>query len=227
MLGAVIFDLDGLLIETESACHAVASAMIRSRTGNQLSFEDFSRFVGRPVPEMCGWIRDRYRLDATVDELLAERSRRLLPSYQHPVLMPGAVELVEAVAALGLPMAVASSAPGPLVAAGAAAVPFSSRISAVVSADHPRVSAPKPAPDIYLIACELLRVRPEDALALEDSPSGSLAAVQAGLITLAVPNTWTMGMQFPDGVAELDDLHEALPRIVALLGGEGNLPAPS
>jgi beta-phosphoglucomutase-like phosphatase (HAD superfamily) len=83
----------------------------------------------------------------------------------------------------------------------------------VVSADHPRVSAPKPAPDVYLIACEELGVAPAQAVAIEDSPIGAEAALAAGLTTYAVPNDWTNGREFPEAAIRADGLLEVATQL--------------
>jgi putative hydrolase of the HAD superfamily len=213
MWSAIVFDLDGLLIETESACYEAANAIVHSRTGARLQTSAFARFVGRPVHEMCGWMREHYDLTESVDELLTERHRRLLAAYEHPRLMAGALDLVTAAHRAGLPLAIASSAPGILVETAAAALPFNAYLKAVVSADHPLVTAPKPAPDAYLAACTLLGVAPAAALAVEDSPSGARAAVTAGLQTITVPNIWTAAADFPEQAERVTSLADIIPRI--------------
>jgi putative hydrolase of the HAD superfamily len=213
MWDAIVFDLDGLLIDTEAACFDAANAIVHTRTGAQLQASDFARFVGRPVHELCGGMRERYGLAESVDELLAERHRRLLTAYEHPRLMPGALDLVTAADRAGLALAIASSAPGILVETAAAALPFNAHLKAVVSADHALVTAPKPAPDIYLAACTLLGIAPAAALAVEDSPSGALAAVLAGLQTITVPNMWTADAAFPEQAERVTSLADIIPRI--------------
>jgi putative hydrolase of the HAD superfamily len=148
-----------------------------------------------------------------VNELLAERHRRLLAAYERPRLLPGALELVAAARGAGLALAIASSAPGILVETAAAALPFSTDLKAVISADHSLVAAPKPAPDCYLAACSLLGVAPATALALEDSPSGARAAVSAGLQTIIVPNVWTVDGAFPEQAERVTSLADIIPRI--------------
>jgi HAD superfamily hydrolase (TIGR01509 family) len=199
---ALIFDLDGLLIDTEEACFLTAQAVLERHgtPGRSLSREGYARFVGRPIRESYATLRAEYDLAAAVEQLVEQRNDHILEWYRAPVLLPGAEELVRAAHATGLPVAIASAAPGVLVDTAVAALPMGGLFSAAVSADHPSVAAPKPAPDVYLTACELLGVRPGEAVAIEDSPAGATAALAAGLTTYVVPNAWTRGGDFPDGV---------------------------
>ncbi|MEA2418878.1 MAG: hypothetical protein QOE60_1084 [Thermoleophilaceae bacterium] len=209
---ALVLDLDGLLIDTEEACFATAGAVLE-RYGvprGRLTREEYTSYVGRPVPESYGRLRDRYGLSASIEELVAERTAHILRWYREPVLLPGAAELIYGAHAVGLPLAIASGAPAVLVDAAVAALPMGRLFAAAVSADHPGVRAAKPAPDAYLVACRLLGVDPAYATAIEDSPSGATAALAAGMATIVVPNDWTRAASFPRGVVVRDSLAAVL-----------------
>jgi pseudouridine-5'-monophosphatase len=218
---ALLLDFDGLLVDTERACFEVASAMVADRGGAPFPLAVFQSLVGRPLNEQAGWIRDRHAPGTSLADLVAERNERLLAAYRAPVLMPGASELVAAAQEAGLAIGVASSSVSSLVETGVAALPFADAIRVVVCADHAQVGAPKPAPDIYLAACRLLKVQPSQGIAVEDSPSGATAALLAGLQTIVVPNVWTQGQSFPDAAELVTSLHDLIPR----LGNAGRLAA--
>jgi HAD superfamily hydrolase (TIGR01509 family) len=209
---ALVLDLDGLLIDTEEACFQTARALLEHHraAGPSLTRGDYSAFVGRPIAESYAVLRERYGLAAAVPALVAERNQHILRWYRAPALLPGGEALVRAAHAAGLPLAIASAAPGPLVAAAIAALPIGRLFSTVVSADHPLVEAPKPAPDAYLAACRLLGVDPGQATAIEDSPAGATAALAAGMATIVVPNEWTRSEAFPAGVVRRESLVEVL-----------------
>jgi HAD superfamily hydrolase (TIGR01509 family) len=209
---ALVFDLDGLLIDTEEACFQTARALLENHRapGPSLTRGDYAAFVGRPIAESYGVLRERYGLGASVAALIAQRNDHILVWYRAPVLLPGAEALVREAHAAGLPLAIASAAPGPLVAAAVEALPIGRLFSTVVSADHPLVDAPKPAPDAYLVACRLLGVAPEHATAIEDSPAGATAALEAGMATIVVPSEWTRGETFPAGVVRRASLVDVL-----------------
>jgi HAD superfamily hydrolase (TIGR01509 family) len=117
---------------------------------------------------------------------------------------PGAVELVERLRGrtrLGL----ASNSPRVLVDTALATARLGDAFDAIVTSDD--VEHPKPAPDLYLLACERLGVTPREALALEDSPSGIVAAKAAGLTCIAVPQFAETDVSAADRViASLEDL---------------------
>ena len=123
------------------------------------------------------------RAEALGRELLDLVGRRLV---EEAGPMPGAADLVRDLRARGLPVAVASNTPGPLVRGALAAAGVAALFEVVVTADE--VPEPKPSPDVYLRACELLEASPAAAIALEDSPTGVAAARAAGMYVIGVPS---------------------------------------
>jgi HAD superfamily hydrolase (TIGR01509 family) len=121
------------------------------------------------------------RADALGAELIELVERRLLEEAE---AFPGALELVREVQALA-PVAVASNTPGRLLR-GALACAGADEIEVVVAADD--VAEPKPSPDVYLRACELLGAPPSRSIALEDSPTGVAAARAAGMFVIGIPS---------------------------------------
>jgi HAD superfamily hydrolase (TIGR01509 family) len=114
--------------------------------------------------------------------LLELVERRLL---EDAVAFPGAAELVRETRAL-YPVAVASNTPGRLLRGALACAGMASLFEVVVAADE--VAEPKPSPDVYLRACDLLGAEPTRSIALEDSPTGVAAARAAGMFVIGVPS---------------------------------------
>lgn len=212
---AVVLDLDGLLIDSETACYETANAIL-GRFGCQLEPEAFAAFVGISVREFYGWLAERFSLPVAVDELIAQRSRIITKRYARPVLMPGATELLRQLADIGIPVALASSSPAPLVMSALEGAGLRSMVQVVVADGHPAVTRLKPAPDLYLVACRVLGVQTQAACAVEDSATGAKAALTAGLTTVVVPNKWTSNADFPPGVLRASSLtaisFQPLPR---------------
>jgi HAD superfamily hydrolase (TIGR01509 family) len=122
------------------------------------------------------------RADRLGAELLELAERRLLTEAE---AFAGAPELVDEIRRL-VPIGVASNTPGRLLRGALAYAGLADRFGAVVAADE--VSEPKPSPDVYLRACELLDAEPSRSIALEDSPIGVAAARAAGLYVIGIPS---------------------------------------
>jgi HAD superfamily hydrolase (TIGR01509 family) len=196
---AVVFDMDGLLLDTEELWHAAESELFR-RHGAEFTREDQLRVIGTSFSTTAGYFAERLgwppeRGGELVDEsvaLMHEQVRRQVDAR------PGAVELVEQLRSTGVPVGLASNSHRFLVDDALATAGLSDAFDAIVTAED--VARPKPAPDIYLRACELLGVDPADALALEDSASGVAAAKAAGLTCIAVPTIAEIDVSAADRV---------------------------
>ncbi len=178
---AVVFDFDGLLADTEKPWGVAEAAMFTSRG---LHYGDTERhlFLGAACEDAAAIMADRF--GEPYPDVLAEfvdRARRELTAASEP--MPGAVELLRGIR---LPYAVASNTPRDLLDLSLAASGLDDLVPLSVSASE--VARPKPAPDVYLRACELLGVAPTDAVAVEDSRTGAAAARAAGLWVVMVPS---------------------------------------
>ena len=184
---AVIFDMDGLLLDTETLWHESEVELFRLH-GAKFTREDQLRVIGtsfdvtaRYFAERLGWLPERGA--ELVDEMIGLMHQRVLRQVD---ARPGAVELVEGLRRLdGVRLGLASNSPRFLVDDALVTAGLTDAFEAIVTADD--VEHAKPAPDIYLLACERLGVSPAEALALEDSASGVAAAKAAGLTCIAVP----------------------------------------
>jgi HAD superfamily hydrolase (TIGR01509 family) len=202
---AVVFDMDGLLLDTEVVWQRAEEDLFR-RYGEAFSMDDKLAVIGTSAEHTAAYFVARLGQPAErgtelIDELIADMQTEL---QRQVAGRPGAVELVERLRGrtrLGL----ASNSPRRLVDAGLATAGLSDAFDVIVTSDE---AAFKPAPDIYLLACDRLGVAPADALALEDSASGIVAAKTAGLTCIAVPQFAEIDVSAADRV--IDSLEELL-----------------
>lgn len=184
----VIFDMDGVLTDSEPLICSSAMAMFAEK-GLAVRPEDFRPFVGMGENKYIGGVAERYGL--AID--LAEAKRRTYEIYLQQVpgrlaAFPGAVALVQACRAAGARTAIASSADRVKVEANLVQIGLPpASWTAVVTAED--VEHRKPAPDIFLAAAARMRLAPADCVVVEDAPSGVRAARAAGMRCVAVAQT--------------------------------------
>jgi beta-phosphoglucomutase-like phosphatase (HAD superfamily) len=184
-MGAVIFDCDGLLLDTEE-CWTKGERALFAAYDKTFTPEHKRRLLGA-AGEASGRI-----LAAALDQPGRERelARELLDLCWGEVVngavpRPGATELVDGLRGR-VPIGLASNSPRALVAAALNVTGFDGAFGVVLGADD--VERPKPDAEIYLAACERLGARPSDSVALEDSPTGVAAARAAGMYVIGVPS---------------------------------------
>jgi HAD superfamily hydrolase (TIGR01509 family) len=213
---ALILDFDGLIVDTESPI-LTAWQEVFGQHGQELSMDDWQRALGTHggydpcahLAELTGLVFDHEELRAAV------RARNQLACERQP-LLPGVTERLEEARALGLGTAVASSSSRAWVEGWLARHGIRALIDEVCARDD--VSRVKPAPDLFLLAAGRLGVAPPACLVFEDSPNGILAARQAGMRCVAVPNAVTARLVLPDPHLVLPSLAEkTLVEILACL----------
>jgi HAD superfamily hydrolase (TIGR01509 family) len=204
---AVIFDLDGLLLDTEPGWRRAESELLR-RHGDTFTEADAVASLGTPVETVIGRYATRLGMgNEGRAQLLGELMELARLEYAGPIAMrPGAEELLSSLRGR-VRLGIASNTPRELVALALESAALASSFDAVVTADD--VPRPKPAPDVYLEACRELGVAPSTAVALEDSAVGISAARLAGLTVIAIPESEVADTSAADHVAA--SLVELLP----------------
>ena len=184
----IIFDLDGVLLDTEPL-YTKAIARIAARFGKVYDWSVKAECIGRGTLEAAAIIVEALALPMSPAALVRERDQILMGLFASARPMPGAELFSRALAARGARLAIATSTESSLFAVKAA--PHRTWLSifqAVVCGDDRRVARPKPAPDIFLAAAAALGASPADCVVLEDSPFGVAGARAAGMRVIALPD---------------------------------------
>ncbi|MGW1618510.1 HAD family hydrolase [Streptomyces sp. NPDC002172] len=183
---AVIFDLDGTLVDSEPNYYEATRQMLAGHGVTDYTWAVHERLVGISTLETVTLLRDRHGLRPPVAELLAETNRRYLElARTRTRAYPEMRKFVELLAAEGVPSAVASGSSPEAIEAILAGTGLGAHLRTAVSADE--VARGKPAPDVFLEAARRLGAAPADCVVLEDSAPGVAAAHAAGMRCIAVP----------------------------------------
>ena len=208
MIEAVVFDLDGVIVDSEHVWEEVRAAYTRESCGRYT--ERATRdMMGMSAPEWSAYMASELGVPGTPEEINAAVVERMLARYgEAPPLIPGAVDAVRAMAKRW-PVAIASSSNRELIDVVLAAAGLADVVRVAVSSEE--VERGKPAPDVYLEAARRLGVDPSRCVAVEDSENGIRSAKAAGMRVVAIPN-----QHFPPDA-------EALAQADAVLGSVAEL----
>jgi len=204
VIRALIFDFDGLILETETPSYQAWADVYREH-GHELPMDLWHASIGSdegfdPAGHLAALVGDGFDLAGTQARRRA-RTNELIIALE---VMAGVREYVADAKRLGLLLAVASSSPRAWVLGHLARLHLDTEWDAVRTSDD--VARTKPAPDLYLAAVDALGVAPDEAVAFEDSMNGIAAAKAAGLRCVAVPNALTSGMDLSRADIQLDSL---------------------
>jgi HAD superfamily hydrolase (TIGR01509 family) len=184
-VAAVIFDLDGVLIDSEGLWNQ-ARMEITAENGGRWRPDAQRAMMGMSSVEWSRYMHDALGVGLAPEEISAAVVSRLESLYrEHVPVLPGARQVVLALSDVW-PLGLASSANRPIIELVLERTQLRDRFRATVSSEE--VSRGKPAPDVYLEAARRLGTPPERCAAVEDSTNGLLSAAAAGMIVIAVPN---------------------------------------
>ena len=207
----IIFDMDGLMFDTESVA-ARAYLEVGSAKGLRVSMDKYRRVIGLEAKAI--WARYREDFGDAVDpeQLYREVGARIgkITRTEGLPVKPGLFELLDVLDARGIPKVVASGSDLPVIQSNLEHAGILDRFAMIISSDA--FARGKPSPDIFLACCQRMGVSPEDALVLEDAPSGIQAAIAGGIPVVAVPDI----LEIPASLAEqclaiAADLTEVIP----------------
>lgn len=209
---AIIFDMDGTLVDSE-VIWDIAETEMFADMGLEYNAEVRDRVIGLRLDEFFEKLLAIYDLDRSVEDLQTELIERMLKKISEMVdAKSGAEALIEWTSQQNIPYCIASSSPMSIIKATVKARNWVELIPNLYTAHS--VPEGKPAPDVYLYAAEQLGVKPEDCLALEDSPNGARSAIAAGMTCYVVPDSHSQPERFaditPHVFKSLDDVLEKL-----------------
>src|SRR5256886_999784 len=205
MIEAIVFDLDGVLIDSEPVWEEVRRGLVAERGGHWAP-DAQRRLMGMSTPEWARYLSEDLGVGLPPNEVASLVVDRMAARYRERIpFLPGAVEAVRRLAA-GWPLGLASSAPAVLIETVLQAAGLRSYFQVTMSTEQ--VPHGKPAPDIYQAVTARLGVSPAACAAVEDSSNGLRSAAAAGLHAIAIPHP-----QYPP---DPDALAAATPRLPAL-----------
>jgi HAD superfamily hydrolase (TIGR01509 family) len=213
VIDGVVFDLDGVLVDTEQLWDEVREQLARER-GGEWSDRAQADMMGMSSPEWSRYMHDVVGLPEPPDLIADEVVRRMEARYRERLpLVPGARETVERLAA-HWPLGLASSSNRPLIDLALELGGLARFFAVTVSSEE--VGRGKPAPDVYLEAVRRLGVEPLHAAAVEDSGNGIRSAHGAGMRVVVIPNAHFPPGEEPLGLADVvvDSLDELTPDVI-------------
>lgn len=203
---AVVFDLDGLMFNTEDIFNEVGHLTCRSR-GKEMTLDLLQQMMGRRAPEAIAMMIEYHGWPDTVEALIDETRKMFFELAEERLApMPGLFELLARIESRGLPKAVATSSARRYLEEILRRFDLLERFDFTLAAED--VTHGKPHPEIYLSAAQRLGVAPHEMLVLEDSHAGSKAGVAAGAVVISVPNDHSRYQDFSHATAiatRLDD----------------------
>jgi HAD superfamily hydrolase (TIGR01509 family) len=215
-IDAVIFDLDGVLLDSEHAWEA-ARRDVAEGSGGSWRDDAQAHMMGMSTPEWTAWMRETLGVPLSPDEIFRQVTDRIAAGYRRELpLLPGARGAVESMSR-HWPLAVASSSSRVLIDLVLELSGLGPRFGATVSSEE--VARGKPAPDVFVEAASRLGVEPERSAVIEDSTNGIKAGAAAGMHVIAVPER--SFPPSPDSLAlaerVLDSLGELKPTTIEAL----------
>ena len=204
MIHAIIFDMDGVLIDSQPM-HYLGDQQTLAAHSVEVPVEEMTAYAGTTNQLRFELFKERYHLDADVADMIREREATMIRLGRESDAVPteGSVALLESIKADGLKTAVASSSSYPFIYAVLEKLGILSYFDLIFSGED--VKNGKPAPDVFLETCEKLQETPETCVVIEDSANGVLAAVRAGMACLGYQNPTSGEQDLSKANAVIDD----------------------
>lgn len=206
MMKAILFDMDGLMVDTERLYIETESAIAES-FGKKLTEETIWKMMGKKAVEAIGIYISDLGINMPVEEMIGIRDNLFEEKLRNELVpMPGLFEIVNEYRGT-LQLAIATGSPRKFLNIVLDKLEIREHFQALQTADE--ISNGKPDPEIYIKTAEKLGIPPEECIVLEDSQNGALAGKRAGCYTIAIPSEYTCKQDFSFVDYQARDLHDA------------------
>jgi len=187
-ISCLIYDMDGLLLDTEGIYTEVTQQIV-GEYGKVFDWSVKEKIIGRRSIQAAEIIVESLDLPISPQDYLDSRKDVLLEKFKDTKALPGAKEMTTHFSKLGIPQALATSSSSPMFEAKFKKhKKWFSQFVQIVRGDDPELKEGKPAPDIFLLAANRVGVDPAECLVFEDAPTGTEAALAAGMSVVVVPD---------------------------------------
>ena len=187
-ISCLIYDMDGLLLDTEGIYTEVTQQIV-GEYGKVFDWSVKEKIIGRRAVQAAEILVESLDLPITPQDYLDSRKNVLLEKFKDTAALPGAKEMTTHFFKLGIPQALATSSSSPMFEAKFEKhKKWFSQFAQIVRGDDPELKEGKPAPDIFLLAANRVGVDPAECLVFEDAPTGTEAALAAGMSVVVVPD---------------------------------------
>ena len=217
-ISCLIYDMDGLLLDTEGIYTEVTQDIV-GEFGKVFDLSVKKKIIGRPSFQAAKIIVESLDLPITPKDYLDSRKDVLIEKFKNTHPLPGAKEMTTHFFSHGIPQAIATSSSSPIYDAKYKKhKKWFSQFTQIVRGDDPELKQGKPAPDIFLLAAKRLGFEPAECLVFEDAPSGTEAAIAAGMSVIVVPdpemdcNQYKNASQIIPSLNDFDPEYWGLPR---------------
>lgn len=216
MIEAVIFDMDGVLIDSEPL-HFEVDEIVLKHLQIDKGKHYLERFVGYTNPAMWKIIKEENQLEQSIEGLIELQMRIKLDYLEKSnyVAIDGVLELLNKIQAKKIPLAIASSSPRIFIEAVIDKIQIARYFTTWISGEE--VPESKPAPDVFLGAAAMLNVQPENCIVIEDSKSGTIAAKSAGMTCIGFQNPNSGNQDLSEADFIFDSFSELYKRLIMMI----------
>lgn len=205
---AIIFDLDGTLLDTEPL-YTIATEQIVAPFGKHFDLSLKQKIMGGDARVGAATVIAALELPLDIDDFLARRETLLRDLFAETPEIPGAGDFLHFLSSKGLQIGLATSSHQTLCELKLSNHKWKGLFDKVVCGDDPKLAHPKPAPDIFLMCAELLSVEPGNCLVFEDSRNGVVSALAAGMEVVAIDSPYVKPGDLNDAICIIKDYLEA------------------